>query len=229
MILFLLATLLSGCTQRLWLTNNFDAVKSDIDTVSIILPHVEYTIIDGESRTINNAFGMLTSINVAAVLKETINEGNFIAKTAIYMCDSTFINDWLSKHFVNSTKIYHRIVDSLQRSKNEERIFPLTPELQLLVDQVKSRHFIFVDGIAFGTTEDSKRFDLLQAETFKLFYDRPYIYDFQWSGLQLRIFMIETKSKKVIWSNYNTNKDSKYNPLRNQGIKDLCIKLLKEK
>ncbi len=92
---------------------------------------------------------MLTSINVAAVLKEAINEGNFISKSAINMCDSKFINDWLSKHFVNSTKNYHRIIDSLQRSKNEERIFPLTPELQLLVDQVKSRHFIFIEGYCF--------------------------------------------------------------------------------
>jgi hypothetical protein len=228
-LLFLLTTLLSGCTQGLWLTNNFNAIKSDIDTVSIILPHVEYTIINGETRTTNNAYGMFISINVAAVLKEVIAEGNFISKSAINMCDTTIINDWLSQNFINSTKNYHHIVDSLRRSKNEERIFPLTPELQLLVDQVKSRHFIFVEGVAFGTTEDSKRFDLLQAETFKLFYDRPYIYDFQWSGLQLRILLIETKSKKVLWSNYNTNKDSKYNPLKNQGIKDLCTKLLKGK
>ncbi len=86
-----------------------------------------------------------------------------------------------------------------------------------------------VTGIAFGVSEGKKHFDLLQRESFRLFYDRPFVYDYQWYGLQMEIALVDAASNKVIWYNYNDERDSNYNPLEKERVKDLCLKLLKAK
>jgi hypothetical protein len=221
------AAVLSGCgTQTVWMKKNLDTMKPDIDSVSIIFPHVKYSEKSGEAKVTKVGYSVFVSRMIAEVLKEIIDEGNCVPKSATIMLDSTVIDQWLPQYFLNSIIKYKQICDSLQKSQNEHGTFTLTPELQLLVDNVTTKYFIFVSGIAFGTSEESKRYDMLQAETFKLFYDRPFIYDYQWSGLQLYIYIVETKSKEIVWHNYNDPRDTKYSPIKKEDVKDLCKKLM---
>lgn len=228
-ILLFLTFILSGCAHTLWIHKNFDAIKSRIDTISIVFPQVEYSVMNGKVKKTKFGYSMFISKNVADVLKDVINEGDFLPKSATITYDSTIINQSLPRYFSNPTMKYEQMRDSLQTSQGEERIFPLTPELQVLVDSVHTKYFIYVTGIAFGTTENLKRYDIVQEETFKLLYDRPFVYEYQWDGLQLLLCLVETKSKEVLWYNYNEAKHSKYNPLLKEDIKNLCLKLLNTK
>jgi hypothetical protein len=217
--------LISGCSQTLWISRDFDSIKTGIDTIPIILPHISYYEKSGEVNKLLLGRTLFVSSNVAEILKETIDEGIFISKSTIILNDSMVTSQWLPRYFLSSIKKYAKIDDSIQASDNGGKTFPITPELKLLVDQVNTRYFIFINGTAFGTQEDSKQYDIQQAQTFELFYDSNFSYEYQWYGLQLHIYLVEKESNEIIWDNYNKSRDTNYDPLNNNDIKELCLKL----
>jgi hypothetical protein len=225
--ILLSVVLLSGCTQNFSIKNNLDAIKPDIDTVSIIFPHVEYYEVGLEAKKTNLGYSTYVSRTVADILKEIVDSGNFMPKNATIIYDSTIIEHWMPRYYSNSLEKYRQICDSLKSSQDEKRTFPVSSELQLLIDKVSTKYFIFVGGTAFEASEDKKRYDFLQSQTFKLFYDRPFIYDYQWQGLQLHIFIVGKKSMKIFWYKYNEDEDTRYDPANEEDIYDLCLKLLK--
>jgi hypothetical protein len=95
-----------------------------------------------------------------------------------------------------------------------------------LLGRIPTRYCIFVVGLAFGVTESAKNFDMQQRETFRLLYDRPYVYDYQWYGLQAQISIVDARTGEILWSNANAKTDSKYNPLDKEEVGILISKLL---
>ena len=86
--------------------------------------------------------------------------------------------------------------------------------------------FIYIKGTANGTSEDAKRFDAIQLQTFKMFYGNNYAYNYQWDSLQLHIYLVERESGEILWYNYNKDDDTKYHPMQKEEIKNLLMKLL---
>jgi hypothetical protein len=218
---------LSSCTRTLWVQKGFDSRKTDIDTVTIIFPQIEYSVKYGEVKRAITGYSLFVSRNVGEVLKELVDEGDFGPKSATLLDDSLIIDRWLDSYFSTSMEEFREMWDSTQRSRSGERILPLTPEIRSTVDEVKTRYFIFVTGLAYGTYEGTKQYDLAEAEFFRLFYGRPFIYDYQWEGLQVQIFLVDRESDEVVWYNQNKDTDSRYNPLEKKDIRNLCLKLMR--
>jgi hypothetical protein len=218
-----------GCTQRSTLKQEFHTMKSGGDSITILFPHVEYSEKSGESKTAKTGYSVFVSRKVADVLKELIDKRHFISNSASVLLDSSIADGWFPRNYFNSVQQYKRICDSLMKSSAEKKYFPVASNLQELIDKVSTKYFVFVSGVVFGTTEETKRYDMVQAQTFKLFYDRPFVYDYQWSGLRLQIWVMEKASKEIVWYNYNDSRDTQYDPIRDREIEMLCEKLLEGK
>jgi hypothetical protein len=224
--LFIAAFMVVGCSGTKWANKDYNAIKSGIDTVSIVFPHVEYYEKSGEAKIIKTGHSVFVSRKVADVLKEIIDNEHSIAKSAVLICDSMVIDQWMPTCFSNSIVSYKRICDSMLKSESGKKVFQITSDLQPLIDKVTTKYFLFVNGTAYGTTEETKRYDFNQAQTFKLLYDRPFIYDYQWSGLQLHVYLVDKETKELLWHNSNDSRDTKYDPIKEEEVKELCKKLV---
>jgi hypothetical protein len=228
-ILFLFAACLfpsMGCEHAFWVQKDFDSLRTSIDTVSIIFPQIEYLVKYGNTAKTKRGYSLFVSNNVADVVKEIIDKGTFGPHAAVVVKDSLVIDQWIRNYDTDSLEIFRSIWDSVRTSHSGGKIFPLTPRVKDMFDEVSTRYIIYVTGIAYGTSNDKKFFDMIQSETFQLFYDRPDAYDYQWNGLQLHIFVVDKRSDEVLWYNYNGENDSKYDPLNKSQIYALCSKLM---
>ena len=226
LLTILTIALFSGCSQRVWISEEFNTVTSDIDTLSIILPHVKYSEKIGETEKVRLGHCIFVSNNIANILMEIINEGKFIPKTIAVRNDSILLHNWIANYFLNSIEKYENLNKSDHLFQNGRNTFPITPELQLLIDEIDTRYLLFVYGNAFGTSKETKDFDISQVQIHAILYDQAFSYDYQWNGLQLQLYIIDKYSDKILWYNANSSKDDKYNPLRNEEIKILCENLL---
>ena len=223
------AFLLSSCAQTAWVHKDFDSIKPNIDTVTILFPEIEFSEIDGDVKEIKPAYSVFVSNNVADVLKEIIDEGIFAPKYATILCDSFVVGRWIQNRYSNTRSQYNLLRESIRSSHNDKKTMRLTPEFRSIMDNVHTEYFILVTGLAFGTSENTKREDMMQAETFELLYDHAFSYNYQWNGLQLQIALINVKTMEILWYNRNSERDSKYNPAKKEEVKDLCVKLLNPK
>ncbi|RPI05398.1 MAG: hypothetical protein EHM64_06665 [Ignavibacteriae bacterium] len=221
-----LVVLIAGCSHAKWVSNDFERYQSGVDSVSILFPLVEYSEKSGEEKNVKIGHSVFISRKVAEVLKSIIDKDHFIAQSAVVISDSAIIDRWLPRFFSKSTQKAKQFNDSLLRAKETIGMFPVIPEMRLLTDKVTTKLFLFVNGTAFGTTEETKQNDIQQAQTFDLLYDHPFAYDYQWSGLQLHMYLVETKTMKLLWSHQNDYHDTKYDPIKEEEIKNLCRKLI---
>lgn len=224
--IMLVTFLFSGCSRTVWTEKSFNTDKASIDTISIILPQVEFSQKIGDKFETKGKQSIFVSTMVANMLKESIEAGNLLPKVIAMNYDSSLTDKWIPRYFSISLSKYKNVYDSLIFSKDGEKILPISPELKLLTDKVNTKYFVFAAGNSFIATDETKHFDFLQQQTFKMFYGNNYSYNYQWYGLQLHIFLVETKSMKIVWQNFNNSDDSKYDPAKPDDVKNLCQKLL---
>jgi hypothetical protein len=225
--LLLVAGLSLSCSRTASVQKSFDSVLPSVDTISILFPRIVYSEKSGAAEKAKTGHSIYVSQNIAYVLKEIIDEGRFEPKSATILYDSLTIGQWAQTQLSNPNERFKALRDSLRVTQEGKRIFPLTPELQSLAAEGNSRFVLCVDGVAYGTTEHAKLFDMLQRETFDRFYNRPYAYDYQWSGLQVQIAVVDAQSREVLWMNSNDERDTRYDPLIKKDVRDLCLKILK--
>jgi hypothetical protein len=224
--ILLAAYLLISCSRTALVRKSFDSALPNVDTLSILFPRVVYVEKNRNVERAKTGHSIYVSQNIAYVLKEIIDEGKFAAQSATILYDTLMIGQWAQAELPSSVTRFKEMRDSLQKGTSSGNIFSVFPEWRSLLDKSNSRYALCVDGIAYGTSEHSKQFDLLQRETFDRFYGRPYVYEYQWIGLQLRMFLVDAKSGEILWNNSNGASDSKYDPLRKEDVRDLCLKLL---
>jgi hypothetical protein len=229
LVMFFTAALLSSCSQTLWINKNLNSIKPNINKVTIIFPEIEFREKTGEATEIKPAHSVFVSKTVAEAFKETIDEGNFIPKYAITYCDTPLVGKWIQNHFSTASVKYKQMKDSVRLSQNSTKIIPVNQELRSLLDKANSDYVMIITGLAYGTSNQTKQHDILQLQTFELLYDHAFPYNYQWSGLELQISLVDAKSMEVLWYNYNDENASKYNPFKKEDVKDLCLKLLKQK
>ena len=218
--------LVSGCTETVWVQKDFAKITPTIDTISIIFPQIEYVEKNGEKLKAKSGHSYFVSKQVADILKELIDSGKFVSQSANIVFDSTVIIKWMRNNFADSKTVHKQMYDSLQALTGETRIIPAIPELQQLAEKVRTRYFVLVTGYSFGTTETTRRFDMLQQQTFELLYDHAFAYERDWFGLSLQIILVDARSNEVLWYNYNKEKESRYDTLDKEKVKDLCLGLL---
>ena len=227
-VLFVI-TMIYGCTGNLWIDKDVKKMQPQIDKVLILFPHIEYYVKDDDRKISNNMKGVVISKNISSVLKDIIEKGKFVAKAVVVENDTDFVNQWIAVNYLHSLKHYKKIDKLITISKVGKKIFPMTPELKLLLDKTDADYFIFINGTSFGTTDNSKSNDIIQARTFAILYNHSFAYEYQWDGLQLQIFLVEKKSNEIVWSNQSDSKRSKYNPFIKDEIRELCVSLFEQK
>ncbi|MCK9244699.1 MAG: hypothetical protein M0R34_02675 [Candidatus Marinimicrobia bacterium] len=219
--------LLGCCTQNAIIKKETSLDLSNLGSISILFPHINYYETHGEIKVLKPGHSLYVSKNVENIFLEIIGEGKYLPKTSTIITDTTIINQWIPQNFLKSIAYYDKITDSTRVSQSQTSIFPLTPELKQLVEKVDSEYFIFISGIALGASDESKKYDVMQAQIYELFYDAAFSYDYQWYSLLLNIYVVDKKSNEVVWYRYNDTRNAKYDALKKSDIKSLCIKLLK--
>lgn len=220
--------LISGCSEKPWVSKNYQEVKPKIDTATIIFPHIEYFEKIGDKKYLIPDSSIIVSGNVAKILKEMLNERKTLVNNAIIQNDSIVTKQWIPRYFLTSAVTYSNIVDILKDQKDGKNVFPLTYDVKLLTDRLNTRYFIFVTGKAFEASAGTKDYDVYQSRTFERLYGQTFAYTFDWYGLELHIFLVDKQTNKILWSNYNEGQNSKYNPFIKKDVTALCKDLLNQ-
>jgi|GEM_PF-1714517 len=219
--------LLGTCSQVPLIKKDFDTNRPNLDSISILFPHVIYYEKNGEVKTMKPGHSLHVSKNVADIFQEIIDEGKYLPKTATFVIDTMLLNQWIPQNFLQSIAYYEMINDSIRVSQSEKSTFPITAELQQLVDKTGTSHLVFISGTAWGASDESKQFDALQAQIHAVLYDMAFSYDYQWYSLLLNIYVIDKESKEILWYRSNTAQNAKYDALKKSNIRSLCLRLLK--
>lgn len=228
-LLIAVVYLFSGCSKTVWIQKDFAATAPVLDTVSIIFPQIEYAERNGEKMKTKSGHSYYVSKQVAEVLKEQIDSGIFIVRNANIVFDSILTIKWMRNNFADSKRLHKQMLDSLKSTMGETRTIPLIPELQQAVDLIHTRYYLLVTGYSFGTNETTKRFDLIQQQTFEQLYDHAFAQENDWFGLTLQITLIDSRTNEILWYSYNKEQESRYDPLDRERVKDLCLGLLTTK
>ncbi len=197
-----------------------------MDTLTIIFPRIEYSVKSGDVTTPKSSYSVFVSQAVADAMKKVIDGGVFFPKAAVILCDTALVSRWLSAGFSPRTGQRHPLWDSLQTSEDGRKLFPANGQFSEIAARLATRYFLSVSGVAFGTTEATKQFDLQQRSTFKVFYDRPLTYEYHWQGLSLELALVDGRSGEVLWYNANDPRESNYDPLDQEQVETLCASLL---
>ncbi len=224
--LFFLLILITACSQTAWTNNSFNEVKNEIDSVTIVFPQIKYFEIFGEKKYLQRGKSIYVANNIASILKELIESRKFITCKNIMYTDSLIIEKWLAKNFHPSLKDTLKNYDTLIVNDENKHILRFSNEMKDLTDGIKSKYIFYIKGIAFGTAENTKHGDMIQMQTFKLFYGNNYAYNFQWNGLKLEIFLLDLKTGEILWHNSNKDDDSKYESVNRNDSKRLLAKIL---
>ncbi len=221
-----IAAALCGCARMPWVSRDFRTARTGMDTLSIIFPRIEYSVKSGDVSTPKSGYSVFVSQAVADAMKRVIDGGGYIPKAAVVVCDTAWVSRWLSAGFSPRTGQHRPLWDSLQASEDGRKFFPANGQFSEIKTTLTTRYFLYVSGVAFGTTEATKQFDLQQRSTFKVFYDRPLTYEYQWQGLSLELALVDGQSGEVIWYNANDPRESNYDPLDQEQVETLCASLL---
>jgi hypothetical protein len=215
------------CCQPVIVKKNFAAANSGTDTVSVLFPEIDYSEKDSKLEKSKTGYNVFISRNIAEVLKDLIDKGNFMFRHANILYDPSMSSQSLPGYYENSIIKFNRIHDSLETFKEEKRVFPINPTLRKLLNAAHSHYFLYVTGLAFGTSEATRQYYLAQQQLFEQLYFNTLVNNYQFYGLQLQIVLVDTRTGKILWYNYNGENDCKYNPLEKSDIERLCLKLLK--
>ncbi len=224
--LFLILILFGCSASTIYKSGNFDTIHLSIDTVAIIFPHIEYIerTVEGE-KPIYGA-GIYVSHVVANLLSEILNQKKFFGTAIPMRIDSVFTDIWLPQYYQSSLIQYRDLSSSLKPVNNEKKIFVETDEIKKLIDNVQQKYYFVALGKAFGTSEELKYYDFTQAQTFQKLFNRFFVYDYQWYGLQLDLYLVDKETKTIVWYNGNTISDIRYDPMSEDEVKYLISKII---
>jgi hypothetical protein len=198
----------------------------EIDTISVLFPEVEYAEKDSKIEKSKTGYNVYISRNIADILKELIDGGNFLSKHVTILYEPSMSRQSLPEYYENAIIKFNQIRDSLELFRNKNRIFPINTALRKLLNKTNTRYFLYVTGLAFGTSEATKQYYMAQKQLFQQLYQNTLVHNYQWWGLQLQLVLLDAKSGRILWYNYNKENDSNYNPLNKDDIRRLCLELL---
>jgi hypothetical protein len=222
-----LSLLLASCGGSAWMSQDFNVGRVDSNKVSILPPQITGLERTGRGMLPDSTREPEMIKNVEQAAQDIINGGGFVGKSAIAIEDSTFRSPGMARFLEKLRAAYKGYCDSMHVSDNGATTpLPVLQELNYLSNRLRTRYVLFIRGTGYTTPESYKQHDLLQLDSFRLFFDHPLEYQYQWSGLMLDIALVDMKSATVLWYNRNRENESKYDPLSIDRVKDLCSKLM---
>lgn len=201
-------------------------VIPEIDTVSVLFPEIEYAEKDSKIEKSKTGYNVLISRNVADILKELIDGGDFISKYSKILYDPSMSSQAVPSYYENAILKFNMVRDSLEAFRNEKKMFPINQSLRKLLNKTNTRYFLYVTGLAFGTSEATKQYYMAQKQMFQQLYQNTLVHNYQWWGLQLQLVLVDAGTGQILWYSYNKENNSNYNPLNKEDIRKLCLKLL---
>jgi hypothetical protein len=225
---FLILFLLS-CSKYCWTKKDFTATNSQLDSVSIIFPHIEY--IDRKSTThfIKQGYSIYIATNVADDVKQIIDDGNFYARSSELVLDSMVVGTWIPQYLFNSCGHYRCVDEVLFMGKPGNKVFPMTNELKLLIDKSSAPYVLFINGLAFGLDDDEKQSYVPQLRTFDLPDGHAVADDSLWNGILLHFYLIDKRTSEIIWYTYTDSHDATCDPLNRDALQGILQRMLTAK
>ena len=218
----LFVILLTSCTNSVWVHRDFDNIKDNIETISVMPTQVEYYKGNAGSTEPEPEHNLEVSNNVHTALTEVLEEKGFIVKPTGLNDSILATNEDLAMSFTRSIKRFHIICDSVGKSETKKETYKMNPEVDVFADSADVDYLLFSRGIAYGTSEGGKVKDAVLTALFN-----PGRFT-QTEGLTLDLLLIDANIKEAIW--YNTNwPTTNYDPLSLKSVKNLCDKLLVNK
>ncbi len=214
--------LLTSCTSTVWVHRDFDSMRDNLKTISVMPPQAAYFQRKTGSTDPEPEHNFEVSNNVQAALREVLEEKGFIVKPA-GLTDSILINDEdLALCLARSLRRFHGICDTLGKLKIKKKTYKMNPGIGVFAEQADADYLLFSRGVAFTTSEGGK---IKDAVLTSILNPGRFV---QYEGLTLELLLIDANLAEAIW--YNTNwPNSRCDPFSLNDIKDLCNDLLKNK
>ncbi len=218
-ICLIFVILLTSCTSAVWVHRDFENMRDNVETISIMPPQIQYFQRKAGSTDPEPEHNLEVSNNVNTALKEVLEEKGFIVKPS-GLTDSILVNDEdLALCFVRSQKRFHVICDSVGKLEIKKETYKMDPEISIFADMAGADYLLFSRGLAFSTSGGGQVKDAVLSSLFNP--GKP----LQFEGLTLDLLLIDANISEAIW--YNTNwPDTRYDPFHSKNVKSLCNKIL---
>jgi hypothetical protein len=222
--LFLLI-LLTSCAN-VWVHKDFDSMKGNIQTITIMPPQIEYYERSAASTEPKPERNSEVIDNVQTCINEVLVEHGYTVKPA-ELTDSVLIdNQDLALLFTRTQKEISAICDSIDRLNLKKETYKINPEIGVFADRADVDHLLFSHGKAYGTTGGAKATDIALAALASAF--GMYASTSKWEGLFLELVLVDANRAETIWYSGFT-KMEEINPFNHWQVKAWCKKLLEQK
>lgn len=214
----LFVILLTSCTSAVWVHKDFNNMRDNVETISVMPTQVEYYERKAGSTEPEPEHNLEVSNNVHTALKEVLEEKGFIVRPS-GLPDSILADSQdLALCFIRSQKRFHIICDSVGKLGIKKETYKMDPEIDVFADMAGVDYLLFSRGLAYSTSEGGKVKDAVLSS---LLSPGKVL---QFEGVTLELLLIDANIAEAIW--YNTNwPDTRYDPFHLKSVKNLCDKL----
>jgi hypothetical protein len=223
-ICLLFVILLTSCTNAVWVHRDFDNMRNNVETISIMPPQIQYYERKAGSTEPEPEHNLEVSNNLNTALKEVLEEKDFIVKPS-GLTDSILADSQdLALCFIRSQKRFHVICDSVGRLGTKKETYKMNPEISIFADIAGVNYLLFSRGLAFSTTEGGQIKDAiftgLKAGLFRTYSPAP-----QKEGLSMELLLVDANRAEAIWYN-GDSETTGLNPFELKPVKRHCKLLL---
>jgi len=217
----LFVILLTSCTSSVWVHKDFETIKDNVETITIMPPQFEYfERLAGSTEPKPERIPEVVD-NVQTALNEVLTEGGFTVMPSVLTDILLKENQELALCLTRSQKKSSAICDSIGRLKIKKETYTMDPEIGVFADRANANYLLFNRGIAYGTSGGAKTKDVALAVLAGLLGGHGTVSSAQWEGLILEFLLVDATTTEAIW--YNGNKKMvELNPFDLEAVKRLC-------
>jgi hypothetical protein len=213
--------LLTSCGRPVWVKEDFEAIRYNVKTISVMPPQTEcYERMAGGTEP-NPELNSKVSRRLKNALNKVLEEEGFVMKDA-NLSDSILIkNQDLALSFTRLQTRFDAICDSIGKLKIKKETYKTDPEIGMFADHTGADYLLFSRGKAYKSSEASKE---MEALSFIRFGTPMQLSE----GLILELALFDANTAEAIW--YNGNLEAAgLDPLRVLELMKHCKNLLNEK
>lgn len=209
---------LTGCTNKALTNKDFNTHKSEIASIAIMPPDIEYFERNPVVTRPNPEYITLVSENVVQAIKNGFTGGTIEIHTL--SDDQHNLNQDLSLSLQKVMQSYSQGCEAIRRDGDDKFGFVLDAEAKHLGNYANTNYLLLIHGKGFGRLTSEDQNDVVQAGMLGTAS--------QWDGLLLEIALVDASTAEMLWFNYNKEYQSQYQPLAIESVQELCDRLLND-
>lgn len=225
LLILLVASILLNCTSTRKLHEDWDKKRTDIKTVTILPPQMEFII---QTATLNEPkpeFNDTLSFTVEAALTQLLRDYNFEVGDAVISDSILMADQELARDLTNTFKKFAEIASEIVKENPKYLDKKMNPEIGQFADRAAANYIFLIKGVGFGASGGAVAKDIAIGVVTAVLFGSVGVR--QYDGLILEIAIVDANTAEVIF--YNRNTESDYMPLEQKDCRKLLARLLKEK